>query len=649
MALLFFILNCLLVYSFVRLLLKLFWPEHQAALDWRGPVLISTLVQGSFTLVATELLSAVYIINQQSVMYLWLAWSGLLFIALISVAIWQGLRPRWPRWNVKYYSASIVEIIQAIGIFLILGGTLTIAWFAAPNNADAVTYHLSRVMYWIEHGSVAHFATNNLRQLYQMPGSEFFVLHAFLLNGNDLLASLPQWLAFFGCIIATSFVVKLLGGSRASQWLASVLAATLPVAILQSTSPKNDLLVAYWVILAVSFLLLLRQRRWWGYLVSFCLAVALALVTKATAFIYLTPFMFWFCFTQYKAGRKWFIASILCLVVAVTALIGPAVWRNHQVLGVWLGPSAGELDQVSYTNETLTPALYLSNLIRNIALHLSGPAGLLQIKTDRAVSWIDRQLGLSNSDSRITYGGQIFFVPGGDKLRHEDMAPNFFHALLVVITVLLWCWLGRNKTDRHIWYYAGAVTAIFLLFSAYLRWQPWHTRLHLPIFMLGIPFMAVVLGRLRYWWIGALIALLFLWQAQTYVVHNNTRSLVGEISVVAVSRQNQNKKTFYPQDEISSFARLHRCADVGLMLGADENEYPFWSFIDQGQGARLEHVNVENISARVEHNNNAFTGPPCAIITTPTITPGDTITYSGFTYYQSIVTASYKYFIRFGS
>ena len=71
-----------------------------------------------------------------------------------------------------------------------------------------------------------------------------------------------------------------------------------------------------------------------------------------------------------------------------------------------------------------------------------------------------------------------------------------------------------------------------------------------------------------------------------------------------------------PYFSAAQFLSNTKCSDIGLVLGGDDWEYPFWVLLsrDGKRTVRLEHVNVTNIS-QVKSNQypfNAFT--PCAII-----------------------------------
>jgi cobalt/nickel transport system permease protein len=58
-----------------------------------------------------------------------------------------------------------------------LAVALGVAAFSyAPSNWDSMTYHLSRVAHWLQHGSVEAYETGIYRQVLYAPGAEYLVL-----------------------------------------------------------------------------------------------------------------------------------------------------------------------------------------------------------------------------------------------------------------------------------------------------------------------------------------------------------------------------------------------------------------------------------------------------------------------------------------
>src|SRR5262245_26322281 len=173
----------------------------------------------------------------------WLALSWVLDGAL---GLW-GFRRR-SRGGAPGSDATPMPRGAAAAVTVILAVTATIALLAPPNNWDSMTYHMPRVAHWSQAGSVAHYPTHILRQLWLGPGAEFAILHLYVLTGGDRLANLVQWLAFAGCIVGAAVVTGALGGGPRARGLAAVACATLPMAISQASSTQNDLVASFWLL-----------------------------------------------------------------------------------------------------------------------------------------------------------------------------------------------------------------------------------------------------------------------------------------------------------------------------------------------------------------------------------------------------------------
>jgi hypothetical protein len=158
-----------------------------------------------------------------------------------------------------------------------------------------------------------------------------------------------------------------------------------------------------------------------------------------------------------------------------------------------------------------------------------------------------------------------------------------------------------------------------VLFSFALRWQPWHSRLHLPIFVLALPSIALAADRYLSRATAALLPILLLIQVTPFLFYNGTRPVLGPQSVFLRDRVDQ---IFVARQELQasyravSSALLSRdCGRVGLMMyDGDTWEYPLW--VLTGDRLTFEHVLVQNQSA----TSKSPSTPPCLVVTMePTI------------------------------
>ena len=120
---------------------------------------------------------------------------------------------------------------------------------------------------------------------------EYFLTQALLLDGTDRFVFLPQWIAYVSSVVVLSGLARLMTGKRSAALWGFLLAATLPLGILQATTPLNDLFVAT-IILCASYLavLLWRLRRPDAVLLVLVGAASgLAVVTKVDAILGIAP------------------------------------------------------------------------------------------------------------------------------------------------------------------------------------------------------------------------------------------------------------------------------------------------------------------------------------------------------------------------
>src|SRR5262249_2538151 len=121
------------------------------------------------------------------------------------------------------------------GVVIIAATTGFIALVAPPNTWDSLTYHMSRVMHWAQNRSVSHYPTHIQRQLHHTPWAEFAILHLQLLSGNDRFANTVQWFAMLGSVTGVSLIAKQVGADARGQIFSAVIAATIPMGILQAS------------------------------------------------------------------------------------------------------------------------------------------------------------------------------------------------------------------------------------------------------------------------------------------------------------------------------------------------------------------------------------------------------------------------------
>ena len=640
---------------------------------FREAYLYALIALGLCVAVATEALSFFNALSFWWVLGLWalICVGSLVWFYLHNLGVLPDQACRWVssvnqlKNDEKFYVAYLVVLLLCTG---------TIAWIAPPNTFDSMTYHMSRVMHWRQNETVAFYPTSILRQLFSAPWAEYAILHTMILSGTDRFANFVQWFCMLSSLIVVSGVAKELGANRRGQLLASVVCATIPMGILQSTSTQNDYVVSLWVLCVAWLALRLYKNFTLGDAAFLGAALGLAILTKPTAYLFTFPFfLLLVCTFLYRVRIKKIVGlSIICLM-ALTINAGH-FYRNYEFSGTPLGQTL-ETGYYSYENSAFSPSIAASNVLRNLGLHLESRSSFDRI-VQRGIEVTHDYLGISIGDKRTTWPEYEFRVQG--LKHHEDYAGNLWHTLLIFGSLAIYC-LFLPKM-RIVIAYTFALVASGIIFCALLRWQPWHSRLHLPLFVLWAPFIGLILGQIEKLRIKDIISIrsrfltgrmrwlsrMLVWTQQmpiTYLVGllliyaswwsiglSETKPLLGPDSIFKKEREAQLfsgapnlAKAYF---EVATSISQSNCTKIGLFGFSNDWEYPFWVLVKPAQQSTLEvrHVTASATSPTgkpLKKNTVNLEFEPCAIIA-PANVPHEEIKTSKRIYRAVVVSDSIK-------
>ncbi|HOQ98419.1 MAG TPA: glycosyltransferase family 39 protein [Anaerolineae bacterium] len=492
--------------------------------------------------------------------------------------------------------------------------TAVVALLAPPADWDSMTCHMARVAHWMQNRSVAFYPTSILRQLHQNPWAEYAILHLQILSGSDGYASLVQWFSMIGSLAGVSLIAMELGAGVRAQALAALIAASIPMGVVQSSTTQNDYAVTLWLVCVVYFAAIWKRRPSRVTCAALGCSLGLAILTKATAYVYAFPFVLALFLVGVRRLR-WAMWRPIAAIAAFVLLInfGHGL-RNYALYANPLGPGE-EGAGFTYTNELLSVRGLSSNIIRNTALHVGTPAKGANAVMEKAIVSLHSALGINASDRRTTFGGAQFHVP--DFSFSAGTAGNPIHLLLVVVALLMVAFASAMRKTRGLLAYAMTMVTAFMLFCFILKWQPWGSRLQLPLFVLWSPVIAIaLLEAMDHRLVGAIAAVLLL-LALRPVVPTAARSLLRGERLGLASMQQYSAA--WPDlmgpygDAVTFIASLGECPRIGLLLeGNNSCEYPFWVLLKaRNPTVQIEHVGVTNVSAAL-----ARPIAPCIIVST---------------------------------
>lgn len=514
----------LVYFGYILLLMIFFWKNNFSGIT--ETVIKTTLIFSGILFLVTELLSGFHSLNLFSLAIFWSAFNVILIALLLrnqgKVTLWLMVQ------KIKfYYQNLLLKEKLLIGVLLILLCLLLAQGLLyPPNNWDSLTYHMSRIMYWIGNESVDYFPTHILRHLYQPPFAEYFILNINLLNGNDFLSNSVELFFLTQCLVVVYALLSVFQTARLLKILALLLVVTIPAVELQSTTTKNDIVCAFFVLSSLFYSLKMFKNNSVNNTVFFGLSIGLGFITKGTAYVFMAPILALYGFhilsvTLKDKSVKPIGLATLAMVLALSLNV-KHYSRNYAVNKSLL--NIDDAEAKAYANETMNGKLLLSNLIKNSGLHLGYP---IEKNCDSIIRNVHKAIGVSIDDKRLNYLG-IPYQSARAAVTHEDYVTNTVHFILwaLAFSFLVFHFLfsrTRNKTEMII---VIVLVAQIVLFTGYLKWQPWHTRLHIPIFILSI--IPITLACQKTKWFKGMVWVsipLLLYSFMFYFVYNNLRPI----------------------------------------------------------------------------------------------------------------------------
>jgi len=562
----------LLIAAFGVLVLNLYL---QPGMTITRCLLRASLIMGALITFSNVLFSIFKILTTLSVALFW----SLILIIFLYRGIARLRKHMHPPFLSRIEFPGRLDGILIVMILVVVFVTLLIAVIAPVQTYDSLTYHMSRVAHWVQNRSVSIYSTGIERQADMGPYAEFEILHFYILQRSDRFVNLVDWFAFIGCILAVASIAARLGADRRGSLFAALFASTLPMAIAQASSTMTDMVVAYWVLcMIVEILDLISEKSslyGWTYL---GLATGLAVLTKATAVAFVLPFLFWLGYSILR--KKRFRQSILPAILALLVISGLNFYTWTQNQETYGNPVGSPARIKFHANEIITPAVLVSNVTRNVAIHFSSNNDAFSLFIFKVVGKIHQWIGLDTNDLRTTLGYFFLSKPS----LSEDRVGNPYHFILLAICILI----GLFSRRTQLRWYAFLAIAVFLLFSIGNKAQVFSIRLQTPFFMIAAPVVGCIIGRWTPWLRTPLAAFLFIVCLPVLFCLQARPIIPLEGKTISKSILDTPRSVLYfsNSSSYSYFASIvekiqaSQCSQIGLMLGGDDPEYLWWVLLD---------------------------------------------------------------------
>lgn len=594
-----------------------------------------------FLFTVTEVLSVWHMVRFLSLFGLW----GLFDCVLLAVLVFQWIRyggqaagreiaggsqkkrkslAGWMRemsgCGLRFFrEAPYYGILWSIGIIV-----LFLALVTTPNNWDSMTYHLPRIVHWVQNRSVEHFATNCVRQISSPVLAEFVNLHVFILcRGRDILFNLLQAVSYLTCAVMVGAIAGRLGCNRLFRFLAVLLYMSMPIAYAEALTTQVDNFATVWLLFFVYLLLDMTEgkekitvnpvtvRR----VCMMGLCVSYGYLAKPSVCIGMVIFAIWLLVIC--IARKDRVLDLLrlagCALPCVVLPIVPEMLRNFKTFHAYASPSTGARQLVG----TLQPSYLFINFMKNFSFNL--PTPLLKDGEEffeKFASKAAKILHVEINAESIAENGLEYGLHSANTYGCDTAVNPLVMWLFIFCCVWVICRIRKmDWKSFRIGYLLTSVSS-FLIFCVFLRWEPFVSRYMVSYLALLCPMIVSQIqfgteGENRQPFRHALVGIIaFLGVMEAISVthfHYNIWAYGGANNrPYGYFASRRDPAAYYAAvtDEIKS--KKYESAGLYLMK-ADDYEYPLWMLVD---GCRMEHINVENESA--VYADTEFT-PDCII------------------------------------
>lgn len=542
----------------------------------------------------------------------WALGGGIAFLLSAAAALWRkGLSFRADTKRIAFKIADLkIEELSRFekAIFFpllltaLLTGVLNLAavLFAAPHNWDSLTYHLARVAYYLQQGSLKPFDANYWAQVIHPKNSTLLLIYTYLVSGrNENLMQAVQYVCYWISVCAVYAIARKTGGSAKQSLFAALVASLLVEWLMQASTTQNDLTATAFLGASVYFLLAFRETRAAKYLFLSAVGTALLLGTKTSALLFLLPAaaIAVYSLIQFRLPlrpqlRHIFLFAVFTLFAVFVFVLPAGYVDNYFRYGHPLGPQDVRTHH-SFEGESLE--YIFRNGAKNLArygldfLSLDGlPPVDLVLNAQSALRALPEKaayrLGLTSK--KQAEAARVRFIVERQPVSHEDL--SYWGILgfgLVWEAVFLAAagWLKPPALRVLAW-----AAVLFFFSQAYAGpYDPWRGRYFTAAAIFAVPTVGALLPSrnkfIRAWLlfviplgcISAVTAVVF--RANSALVSAQYQGLQTE-SIFAMNRMRQltrNTPDYY--EPLQRYDELTPAdATVAVFLYVDAFEYPLF-------------------------------------------------------------------------
>lgn len=398
---------------------------------------------------------------------------------------------------------SKLGVIPGIFFLFILLNYLLLAYLTIrfPQNvSDPLYNHLSRIGFWIQQGSLAHYDGFSVYGMIYPYNNSLLMSPPVLFLKTAQFAGLVQ---FFGAIVSALAIYLMalnLGFKQRGSILAGLVFLTYPVIVFESITAQNDLIAASFNASSFAFLILFTKKGRFPYLFLSAICIALAIGTNQSGLLFLPGYflLILYMFIRNKANlREVFTKMAVSLAAGVLFLGSYSYIQNFVDYGNFVGPSGFLGAVISTTGTETIPGRIGTNSVRLFTQFIScdGMPPSFENRCIQAKTAILRPvLGNITESDRYLYGEDAFSLSSANVQNCESAWFGLISWLLILPATLIGMIKGFcKKSPIKLIVILGAF--FFFIAISFIKhgWDPYQGRYLITSVILLQPLTAAIL------------------------------------------------------------------------------------------------------------------------------------------------------------
>ena len=496
-------------------------------------------------------------------------------------------------------------LILAICVAGVLLLSVVLNYIVPPNNNDALSYHVARIVRWMQQGSTSPWETPFVWQLSFPLNAQLVYLWTLLFTNSD------HFIAFIPMIagLLTSLIIYLLaqelGFSRRNAVFSALIWLTLPVVQLHLTSVRHDLISTWLFLSTFYFFHRWGKTREFAYLLLSALALALVVGTNFSIAAYLPGMalmlLLGFVFYRYsfKQVLQWVGVTLLCFLL----FSSPIYVSNAIYFGSPLGPDAAQMTSAALAEEMPLGKYIIVNATRWFYqlldfswLPQSVQQALVSAKAGLA-RLVFTPLGLNLEGDIATLDAHRFTWGRLYQLQEDEAWFGLIGGLLIFPTSLAAFVQGLKRKDiLCIMPFVFFLTVLVTCSLIRPGWTPFDGRYFMPLAAMCTAFLPLWLQGKSAKGVEAIVVAVSIFSMAMVVLFNPAKQVIGGAAIWKMNRIDMLTRQSYSSKEMLYLAEaIPSGATVGV--AAKPQNYQEYGLFGEDFSRKVVNIDpLENIA-----------------------------------------------------